>query len=355
MRPARHGPDPSDRAGIPFADGIIINGPRDPRCRRGRFRPGAAGATAPGVNPMTRAALVRTLAPLLCLSCATPAAPPPESGQAPAKAKSALSEEDKAFVRDLLDAHNRERSAEKLPPLASDSALTTAAQSHAEDMAAHRKMTHDGSDGSTAPERLKRQGYKYQNMGENVAEGQRNVAGVMQTWMNSPPHRENILGKFTQAGIGLARDDEGNPYYCVDLGTPFPKLDPAAAASGLARGVNALRAASKRPPLRSSPRLGDAASRVARSLAAADSLDTTKNPDADLGRNLKAAGYRYLKVAVSAASGQPEPDDALATWKDSPDTRQTLLGDFTELGVGYAVGASGRPYWCLILARPAPG
>jgi uncharacterized protein YkwD len=304
---------------------------------------------------MSRAALVRTLAPLLCFAGTTPAAPPQDPGPAPAKAKSALSEGDKAFVRDLLEAHNRERSAEKLPPLTSDPTLTAAAQGHAEDMAAHHKMTHDGSDGSTAPGRVKRQGYKYQNMGENIAEGQRTVADVMKTWMNSPPHRENILGKFTQAGIGLARDDEGDPYYCVEFGTPFPKLDAAAAAPDLVKGLNKLRAASKRAPLKSNRRLNDAASRVARSLAEADSLDTTKNPDADLGRNLEAAGYRYRKVAVSAASGQPDPDDALATWKDDPGTRQTLLGDFTEVGVGVAVGASGRPYWCLILARPAPG
>ena len=49
--------------------------------------------------------------------------------------------------------------------------------------------------------------------------------------MNSPPHRANILGRYTQAGLAVATDaPEGHAYWCVNFGTPWPKLDPAAAA-----------------------------------------------------------------------------------------------------------------------------
>src|SRR5262249_9756648 len=49
---------------------------------------------------------------------------------------------------ELVAAHNRERAAEKLAPLTPDAMLTAAALVQARDMAAHDKMSHEGSDGS---------------------------------------------------------------------------------------------------------------------------------------------------------------------------------------------------------------
>ena len=99
-------------------------------------------------------------------------------------------------------------------------------------------MTHDGSDGSSPSDRIKRQDYHFQNDGENVAEGYRTVDPLMRGWMNSPPHRENILGKFSEVGIAVARDDDGTPYWAVDFGTPWESLDSSQAAEDLVKAVN---------------------------------------------------------------------------------------------------------------------
>ncbi len=76
-------------------------------------------------------------------------------------------------------------------------------------MAEHKQLTHEGSDGSNPGTRIKRTGYVFKGYGENVAQGQETVADAMRAWIESPPHRKNILGDFTEMGArrrqGLGR------------------------------------------------------------------------------------------------------------------------------------------------------
>ncbi|SCL33924.1 Uncharacterized conserved protein YkwD, contains CAP (CSP/antigen 5/PR1) domain [Micromonospora pallida] len=97
--------------------------------------------------------------------------------------------------------------------------LTSAAQQHSADQAAHRKMSHTGSDGSDAGDRLDRVGYDWRGYGENVAWNQQTPAAVMAAWMNSSGHRANILNcAFTEIGVGVARSN--GPYWTQVFGTP---------------------------------------------------------------------------------------------------------------------------------------
>jgi uncharacterized protein YkwD len=105
----------------------------------------------------------------------------------------------------LLAAHNRERKKEGRPPLALSAKLCEAASVHARDMARHQRQDHTGSDESKVADRVKRQGYVFVRIGENIARGQHTVDEVMSTWMESPPHRENILADFTEIGRSQGR------------------------------------------------------------------------------------------------------------------------------------------------------
>ena len=60
-----------------------------------------------------------------------------------------------------------------------------------------------GSDGSTPDRSDQGQGYRYRRAGENVAAGRFSVERLMKGWMDSPPHKRNILGGFSQIGVGL--------------------------------------------------------------------------------------------------------------------------------------------------------
>lgn len=120
----------------------------------------------------------------------------------------------------LVEAHNREREGRGLPPLVVNDRLRAAAQRHADDMAARRRMSHRGGDGSSPVRRMARAGYDYRSAGENVAAGQRSVGEVMAAWMRSPGHKRNVLGRFAEIGAGCATDAAGTPYWCVTFGTP---------------------------------------------------------------------------------------------------------------------------------------
>lgn len=56
-------------------------------------------------------------------------------------------------------------------------------------------------------------------MGENIAYGYPTVPTVMEAWMDSSGHRENILRpQFTHVGIGIKRDPSGRRYWVQNFG-----------------------------------------------------------------------------------------------------------------------------------------
>jgi len=122
----------------------------------------------------------------------------------------------------LLSLHNEARVDEKLKKLEVSPKLREAAQKHAEEMAERGEMTHEGKDGSTPAERIKAEGYRYRRCGENIAFGRFSPQSVMDGWLDSPPHKKNILGSFSQIGIGYAKAKNGASYWCVTFGLPAP-------------------------------------------------------------------------------------------------------------------------------------
>jgi uncharacterized protein YkwD len=126
----------------------------------------------------------------------------------------------KAACDEVIKAHNRLRAEAKLPPLEVSSKLQAAAERHAKDMASMGKMTHKGSDGSSSIHRIVAKGYKYRRAGENVAAGNFTVDGLMKGWMESPHHKRNILGSFSQIGVACATGGNGRRYWCVTFGLP---------------------------------------------------------------------------------------------------------------------------------------
>ena len=39
-------------------------------------------------------------------------------------------------------------------------------------------------------------------------------------WMDSPPHKRNIFGSFSQIGVACATGESGKRYWCVTFGLP---------------------------------------------------------------------------------------------------------------------------------------
>lgn len=131
-----------------------------------------------------------------------------------------------AVLTDLVDVHNQERAQAGLSPLKIAPKLTEAAQLHANDMAQREKLTHQGSNGTTPAQRVEQQGYFYRKIGENVASGPPTPPLVVQAWMQSPHHRRNILGNFTEIGAARVLSKNGTPYWCVVFGLPIATSRP---------------------------------------------------------------------------------------------------------------------------------
>ena len=93
-------------------------------------------------------------------------------------------------------------------PLALDPALTRAALEHSRDMALHDAFDHRGHDGSTPAVRVERAGFgAHRIVGENIAAGALTPDQVMDGWLASPGHCENIMdGRFTLIGIAYAEN-----------------------------------------------------------------------------------------------------------------------------------------------------
>lgn len=258
----------------------------------------------------------------------------------------------------LLEAHNKERADAKLPPLAIDPKLTEAARRHAADMAEHEKMTHEGSDGSPPDERVKRAGYHFVRTGENVAAGQKTVEQVLESWMNSPGHKANILGEFTQIGAARAVDESGEPYWCVEFGTPIVRLKPSEAAAQVVEKLNAAREEAKVAPLQVDEKLAGVARKMAEAAAEAGRQHPGKSEEPekpelpDVVKLVQAAGISYSSLSQYMASGAPKAEDVVKSMLDQESQKESALGASRSVGVGYANGADDRPFWCILLVEP---
>ena len=93
----------------------------------------------------------------------------------------------------LLDITNSDRQAAGLPPLSLNNDLSQAAIGKANDMFSKDYWAHVAPDGTTPWVFIKNAGYTYVYAGENLARGFTTPQSVVDAWMASPSHRENML------------------------------------------------------------------------------------------------------------------------------------------------------------------
>lgn len=106
---------------------------------------------------------------------------------------------------DLLNLTNKVRQQNGLSALSLDSELSQAASGKAADMFAKDYWAHTAPDGATPWGFIKNSGYEYLYAGENLARGFSNTSDVVNAWMASPSHRDNMLSSnYTDVGFAIA-------------------------------------------------------------------------------------------------------------------------------------------------------
>ncbi|QBP40152.1 SafA/ExsA family spore coat assembly protein [Paenisporosarcina antarctica] len=102
---------------------------------------------------------------------------------------------------------NVERAKVGLPALKNDWELARVAEFKSQDMHDKNYFSHTSPTYGSPFTMMKNFGITYKSAGENIAQGQRSAAEVVQAWMNSEGHKANILSKdFTHIGEGYVKD-----------------------------------------------------------------------------------------------------------------------------------------------------
>lgn len=98
------------------------------------------------------------------------------------------------------------------PPLRLNDLLNRAAAAHAQDMLRYDYFEHAGHDGSTPSQRVAETGYSYRIIGENIASGPETPQEVVQGWLSSPGHCQNLMdARFADMGLAYATSRSGEP------------------------------------------------------------------------------------------------------------------------------------------------
>lgn len=110
-----------------------------------------------------------------------------------------------SYAEAIVHAMNRERAARGLGPLRLEERLSLAAQDRVADMLSKHYFDHVSPEGISPFEWVRKRGYKYNLIGENLALGYRSSHSVVSGWMKSPGHRDNILKSgFDEVGIAFS-------------------------------------------------------------------------------------------------------------------------------------------------------
>ncbi len=131
----------------------------------------------------------------------TPVEPAPEKPSQPVE--DTVNTSISSIERAVLDLTNVERQKAGLAALKVDPKLMDSARAKSKDMSTQNYFSHTSPTYGSPFDQMKAYGISYRSAAENIARGQRSAEEVVNGWMASPGHRENILSSnFTHIGIG---------------------------------------------------------------------------------------------------------------------------------------------------------
>lgn len=159
--------------------------------------------------------------------------------------------------------------------------------------------------------------------------------------------------------------------WTVVLARPAPPLPSVTypewrdAGQAILDGVNAARARPRScgdrnypaaPPLRWNGALGEAALMHSRDMAAKRYFSHQGKDGSQAGERASRAGYAWRRIGENIAFGQRTPQDAVASWLDSPGHCANIMHPgFTEMGAAYGLTPerqTGVIYWTQVFGTP---
>lgn len=120
----------------------------------------------------------------------------------------------KSIENQVIQLTNQQRAKYGLKPLAANWELSRVARYKSNDMRDRGYFRHDSPTYGSPFTMMKNFGITYRSAGENIAAGQRTAQEVVNSWMNSAGHRQNILSPtFNQIGVGYSSGGSYGTYW----------------------------------------------------------------------------------------------------------------------------------------------
>lgn len=119
--------------------------------------------------------------------------------------------------REVFELINRKRAQNNLQPLIWSERAAQVARLHSRNMASYNFFSHVGVDGKRVDGRADASGLgNWRQIGENIAYNRGfndPVESVVESWMRSPGHRQNLLGGWKESGVGITISSDGRYYF----------------------------------------------------------------------------------------------------------------------------------------------
>jgi hypothetical protein len=107
-------------------------------------------------------------------------------------------------IDEVVRATNETRAAAGLKSLSYNEKLADAARRKADNMFSENYWSHNSPSGKSPWVWFRDAGYSYVFAGENLAKDFGDTGGMMNAWMNSPTHKDNIINsKYTEIGLAV--------------------------------------------------------------------------------------------------------------------------------------------------------
>lgn len=120
----------------------------------------------------------------------------------------------KSLENEVIRLVNVERQKAGLPILKANWQLSRVARYKSQDMGTKGYFSHTSPTYGSPFTMMQNFGLSFTAAGENIAYGQRTAQEVMNSWMNSPGHRGNILSSaYTEIGVGVYKTSSGVYYW----------------------------------------------------------------------------------------------------------------------------------------------
>lgn len=107
-------------------------------------------------------------------------------------------------IDEVVRLTNEQRVSQGLPPLRYSESLADAARRKAANMFAENYWAHNSPSGISPWHWFQEAGYQYTHAGENLAKDFGSTDRMIQAWMNSPTHRDNIVSsQYNEIGLAV--------------------------------------------------------------------------------------------------------------------------------------------------------